>query len=167
MFCVCVRIRLSHWAVVSRVLLVRAGKVVLACLVLAWCLFVNAFVAGWFFLGDRVSFTAGQSEYAGLPESASDIDVYRNENFTGMFLADFSIGEAAFREFAEVQGWPLAEIRVLEQLFVAQAYYDGAENPRTVITSGLYFSERGGNGGGITVAFDRRVSRAYIASSRR
>lgn len=149
------------------VLLKRFSKVVLAIVVLAWCLLVNCTVVSLVMFGDRPSFEEGISKYEGVPSSASDINIFKNENFTGMFLVDFAISEDDFVGFAEEMGWVLEGISGRENIFVAKLYFEEAENPRRAITSGYYFSDRAPNGGGITVAFDRNSGRGYISSSNR
>lgn len=106
-------------------------------------------------------------EYDGIPVSASDINIFKNENFSGMFLTDFAISEANFVSFADEQGWVLEGVSGRENIFVAKPYFEEAENPRRAITSGYYFTDRAPNGGGITVAFDRNSGRGYISSSNR
>lgn len=117
--------------------------------------------------GDRTSLEEGLSEYDGIPSSASDINIFKNENLSGMFLADFAISEDNFVSFAEEKGWELEAISGRENIFVAKPYFEEVENPRRAITSGYYFSDRARNGGGVTVAFDRNSGRGYISSSNR
>jgi hypothetical protein len=117
--------------------------------------------------GDRSSFESGLGNYEGIPETASDINVFKNDNISGMFLADFEIGEDEFVRFAENEGWDLDRVSGREHIYVAKAYFEKAANPRITITTGLFYSKRARNGGGVSVVYDRKSGRGYISSSSR
>ena len=157
----------AYWKYRMVVLLKRLSKVVLSIVVLALCLLVNCTVVSLVMFGDRSSFEGGLGNYEGIPEAASDINVFKNDNISGMFLADFEIGEDEFVRFAESEGWDLDDVSGSEHIFVAEAYFEKAANPWTTIRNGLYYSKRARNGGGVTVGYDRKGGRGYISSSSR
>lgn len=67
--------------------------------------------------GDHSSFQAGLSSYEGLPSAASDITIYRNNDISGSFVADFKISEPDFVSFAAQKHWPVQPISSAEEVF--------------------------------------------------
>ena len=124
-------------------------------------------LSGWVMFGDHSSFQTGVSQYEGLPSTASDITVYRNKNISGVFAADFKISEPDFISFAAQQHWAIQPISGSETVFRASDFHEGRPVATKEIHDGLYYSQRAGNGGGTTVAYDRKDGRAYISSSSR
>ena len=129
-------------------------------------------VAGFFLLnyllfGNRSSFQTGLVSFEGLPKTASDITVFQNKNISGDFIADFKIAEPDLEAFASSNGWLLQTITNRELIFYATAFHEGRANEKKEIIDGLYYSKRGENGGGITIAYDRKNGRGYIQSSSR
>jgi len=118
-------------------------------------------------LGDRSSFQTELSSYDRLPQTASDITVYRNANVSGQLVMDFKISEPDFVSFAAKKNWPIQPTTGAQFVFHAWAFHEGRPNERKEIGEGYYYSQRARNGGGITVAFDRKNRRAYIESSSR
>lgn len=112
-------------------------------------------------------FRRGLDRYEGLPAKASDITVFRDDNIAGLFLADFKIPEHDFVSFATEKHWPVEPISGAIFIFQAKAFQEGRPNGKKEITDGLYYSKRAANGGGITVAYDRKNGRAYIDRSSR
>ncbi|MEI7730128.1 MAG: hypothetical protein WCO56_11185 [Verrucomicrobiota bacterium] len=125
------------------------------------------FLLGWGMFGDHASFQTGLDQYEGLPPKASDITVYQNKNISGIFVADFKITEPDFRSFAAEKHWPVQPISGSTFVFQARAFHEDRANDKKVITDGLVYSQRAANGGGVTVTYDRKDSRAYIDSSSR
>lgn len=121
----------------------------------------------WSMFGDHASFQRGLRHYEGLPVTASDIAVYENRNISGNFVADFKITESDFVAFAKQKHWDVKPISGSESVFQPEAFQDGRPNDKKDIINGLFYSQRAANGGGITVAYDRESSRAYINSSSR
>jgi len=122
---------------------------------------------GWAMFGDHSSFQTGLGRYEGLPPKASDITVYRDQNISGTFVADFKIPEPDFLSFAAEKHWAIQPITGSESVFQARAFQESRPNDKREITDGLYYSKRAANGGGVTVAYDRKGGRAYIESSSR
>ena len=136
--------------------------------VVCFCLIVVGFlVLGWAMFGDRSSFQTGLDRYRGLPLSSSDITIYENRNMSGVFIADFRIAEHDFVSFAATRGWSLEPISGSAFVFQAKAFHEGRPNDKKEIIDGLYYSKRAANGGGVTVAYDRKNGRAYIERSSR
>ena len=133
-----------------------------------FCLVVVGFlVLGWVMFGNRSSFQTGLDRYEGLPPTAYDITIYENRNMSGVFIADFRIAEHDFVSFAATRGWSLQHISGSAFVFQAKAFHEGRPNDKKEIIDGLYCSNRAGNGGGVTVAYDRKDGRGYIDSSAR
>ena len=127
---------------------------------------VGVLVLGWAMFGDRASFHTGLDSYEGLPHTASDISIYENKNMSGIF-ADFKIAEHDFVSFAATQHWSLQPISGSASVFQAKAFHEGRSNDKKEVIDGLYYSKRAGNGGGVTVAYDRKDGHGYIDSSSR
>jgi hypothetical protein len=115
-----------------------------------------------------------------LPEAASNVSYFRSYLNTAY---EFDIDEAGFREWA---WWELAEISEPVRLSRYLAFSTphpveptnptkeeweafAVENDRRGITivDGLYYGEQLDNGGGVWVAYDRRLGRAYFQSAPR
>jgi len=139
-------------------------RIVVGCVCL---IVVGVLVLGWAMFGDRSSFQTGLDSYEGLPHTASDITIYRNKNMSGVFIADFRIPEHDFVSFAADQHWSLQPILGSASVFQAKAFHEGRENDKKEIIDGLHYSKRAANGGGVTVAYDRKNGRGYIDSSSR
>jgi hypothetical protein len=122
---------------------------------------------GWAMFGDHSTFQTGLANYEGLPEKASDITVFRDRNISGQFVADFRIAEPEFVAFSKERNWAVQPITNPESVFHARAFHEGRPNNKKEISDGLYYSRRAANGGGVTVAYDRKDGRAYIQSSSR
>jgi len=122
---------------------------------------------GWSMFGDHSGFQTGLGRYEGLPPTASDITIYQNRNISGIFIADFKLSEPDFLSFAAEKHWAIQPISGSAFVFHARAFQEGRPNDKKEITDGLYYSQRAGNGGGVTVAYDRKDSRAYIDNSSR
>ena len=122
---------------------------------------------GWCMFGDHSKFLAGLDQYEALPLKASDITVYQNSNITGNFVADFKISEPEFVSFAAESQWTLEPIACPEFVRQARSVYEGRPNDQKKVTDGLQYSQRRGNGGGVTIVYDRKDSRGYIDISAR
>lgn len=122
---------------------------------------------GWMMFGENASFQTGLSSYEGLPQAASDITVYRNANISGNVVVDFRISEPDFVSFAAEKHWAVQPISGAEFVFHAEAFREGRPNDKKEISDGLYYAQRASNAGGVTAAYDRKDSRAYIQSSSR
>ena len=122
---------------------------------------------GWSMFGDHSSFQTGLDRYEKLPATSSDITIFRNSNITGEFLADFKVSEHDFVLFATENHWLVQPITNAAVVFQAKAFHEGHPNDTKEISDGLYYSQRAANGGGVTVAYDRKNGRAYIESSSR
>lgn len=134
---------------------------------LAAVVFGGAGYPMWRMFEDHEVYLTGLAHYEGLPPEASDIRVYRNDNISGNFCADFAIPEEAFRTFASARGWKLAEIAGEETIRHAAAMHAGRLNKFHRISRGLRWSEHASNGSGTTVAYDRGTGRGWIDSSAR
>jgi hypothetical protein len=121
----------------------------------------------WISFRNQISFASGLSSYEGLPSTASDITVFQNKNVNGIFVADFQIVESNFVAFAAEKTWSLQPITNAEFVFQAKAFHDGKPNEKLEITDGLFYSKRAENGGGITVAYDRKSGRGFIENNNR
>lgn len=120
--------------------------------------------------GERVSFQTGLASCEGIPVTATDISVFRNENMSGMFVADFRISEADFLAFAAEKGWSVVKVAppgTSGPIFTAQALHVGRGMADKQIFDGYYYSKRAPNGGGVTVAWDRAEGRGYLDISAR
>ena len=93
--------------------------------------------------------------------------MYQKRNISGVFIADFTITEPDLVSFAVQKHWAVQPISGSAFVFQARAFQENRPNDKKEITDGLYYSQRAGNGGGITVAYDRKDSRGYIDSSSR
>lgn len=124
-------------------------------------------LSGWVMFGDHSSFQTGLSYYDGLPSTASDITVYRNPNISGVFAADFKISESDFASFVAGKHWSVQSISGSEVVFQASDFHERRPSATKEISDGLYYSLRTGNGGGTTIAYDRKDGRAYICISSR
>jgi hypothetical protein len=137
-------------------------------LIIVFVLFLlGVLFVGWSLFGDHSTFQAGQDHWEGLPSTATDITVYQNRNISGIFMAEFKIAESNFVSFAAEKGWRVQPISDPVDVYHARAFHERREHDQKKITDGLYFSERAGNGGGVTVAYDRKDGRGYIESSSR
>src|SRR5438045_854967 len=128
-------------------------RILIGCLALSVIGFV---LVGWITFGDRSSFQLGLAAYEGLPHTASDITIYQEKNISGVYVADFKIAEADFVSFATDKGWALQPITGSAAVFQANAFQEARPNDKKEITDGLYYSKRAPNGGGVTVAYDRK-----------
>src|SRR4051812_36130966 len=115
----------------------RATK---ACLFIAFSILGVMALLNWVMFGDRSSYQPGLSSYVGLPNQASDINVYKNQNISGLLIVDFSIKERDFIPFADEKGWKLKSIEKPESLFYAAAFHEGRANDKKEIRDGLYYS---------------------------
>jgi hypothetical protein len=136
-------------------------------LIIFFALILGTLLLGWAMFGDHSTFQTGLATYEGIPQKASDIAVFRDRNISGLFVADFKITEPHFVAFASEQRWAVQTITNQEFVFTAKAFQEGHPNDKKEISDGLYYSRRAGNGGGVTVAYDRKDGRAYIESSSR
>jgi len=128
---------------------------------------IGVLALGWAMFGDRSSFQTGLDRCEGLPQTASDITIYEAKNISGVLIADFKIAEHDFVSFAATKHWSLEPISNSASVFQAKAFHEGRSNDKKEITDGLYYSKRAANGGGVTVAYDRKSGRGYIDSSSR
>ena len=122
---------------------------------------------GWNMFGDHSFYKEGLSSFEGLPSTASDISVYRNNNISGLFISDFQIAELDFVSFAASNRWAIQRTQGLVYVYEARAFKDGPPGGKKEINAGIFFEDRTASGSGITVAYDRANSRAYINRSMR
>jgi hypothetical protein len=139
-------------------------RVVIGCLGLG---LVGILLLGWAVFGDQSSFQTGLSSCQGVPQTASDITLYQNKNMSGVFVADFKISERDFVSYAAEQHWELQPIPGSTTVFQAKAFHDGRPNDKKEIVDGVFYTKRSGNGGGVTVTYDRKDGRGYIDRSSR
>lgn len=128
---------------------------------------VGILLLSWAMFGDHSSFQTGLKSYEGIPSTASDITVYRNNNISGVFLADFKMIESDFVSYAAENKWAINVISNSELVFYAKAFQEGRPNDKKEIGDGFYYSQHDGNGGGVTVGYDRKEGRAYFERSAR
>lgn len=147
--------------------LLTTKRLIITCSVLVAGGLVLFGLLSWVLFADRQVYLTGLAQYKGLPQEASDIRVFRNENISGTFCTDFAISEEAFRVFAASQGWTLREISGEEMIITAEARNAGRQADWHRISRGLWWSQRAPNGGGVTAAYDRGTGRAWIDSSAR
>ncbi|MCI5160306.1 MAG: hypothetical protein D3906_18155 [Candidatus Electrothrix sp. AUS1_2] len=115
--------------------------------------------------GDHSSYGEHLASYELLPETASDISFYRNQNFTGLFIADFAISETKFLRWSrslELQPEVIGEPQTIAD---AWAFSRGNTAGHHIIEHGLYVSRRRENGGGVDLAYNRDNRRGYISKS--
>jgi hypothetical protein len=122
---------------------------------------------GWELFSDQSKYQEHLASFEGLPSTASDITVYTNRNITGTLLAEFTIREDGFSDWAKSLGWDVSEITGTVSIYTPYPYR--ADDPLRPIPvgSGLYYSKHGSNGAGVDVAFDRSRGRALIFKSNR
>ena len=137
------------------------------CLTVCVLVILSVLSLHWVMFGDRSSFATGLPNLNGLPKEASDITVYQNKNISGVFLADFRIPEKDLVTFGIAHNWDLRPVSGSVSVFHANAFHERRPNERKEISDGLYYSKRVNNGGGVTVAYDRKEGRAYIDRSSR
>jgi hypothetical protein len=111
-----------------------------------------------------------------LPKSASHISYLRSYGFTAY---EFDISESDFRAWSSWELQPISKpVTVMRYSFTNQADFDTRntsmaqwdrweEKCRATVSDGLWYERRRGNGGGVTVAYDRTKGRAYIQTSPR
>lgn len=133
----------------------------------AVCLAGGAFLT-WAMFGDHSSYGEHLTEHNLLPQSASDISFYRNQNISGIFVADFAISEADFMSWAQ-QSLDLQPEIISEpqKITDARAFARGEMNTFHIIKHGLYASRRQPNGGGVDLAYNRDNGRGYVDRSSR
>ncbi|MCI5114492.1 MAG: hypothetical protein D3912_06615 [Candidatus Electrothrix sp. AX1] len=132
----------------------------------AVCVAGGAFLT-WAMFGDHSSYGERLTEHELLPEAASDISLYRNQNFSGIFVADFTISEADFMSWAQSLDLQPELISEPQEIRDAQAFVHGEMNTFHIIKHGLYVSRRRPNGGGVDLAYNRDNGRGYIDRSSR
>ena len=121
----------------------------------------------WSIFADHTLYKEGLSSFDGLPSSASDISVSRNQNISGLFVSDFRIAESDFVSFAVSNHWDLQTIAGSAYVYEARALKDGTVRAKKEITNGWFFSRRNDSGAGVDVAYDRKDGRAYVNRSSR
>lgn len=142
-------------------------KYKIGCISFVVLVVIALIVFNWIMFGDHSSFESGLAKYEYLPDTAHDITVYTNLNISGTFICDFSMKEEIFKDFAKKQDWKIKEIKFPEYIFDAYEFHKGNTHKKHQIKSGLYYSKRADNGGGITVGYDRDNGRGYINKSSR
>jgi len=142
-------------------------RILIGFLAIALLVLLTLSVLFWISFSDRSSYQSGLPNFEGLPQTASDITIYQNKNISGTLVADFKISESNFVSFAKEKSWVVQPIKNVEYIFQAKAFHEGKFNDKLEIADGLYYSKRAENGGGITVAYDRKSGRGYIESSNR
>ena len=119
----------------------------------------------WALFGDHSSSGEHVASDELLPKTASDISFYRNQNFTGLFIADFAISETEFIRWSrslELQPEVIDEPRTIAD---ARAFSRRNTAGHHIIEHGLYISRRQRNGGGVDLAYNRDNGRGYISKS--
>lgn len=119
----------------------------------------------WMLCGNHSSSGEHLASYELLPETASDISFYRNQNFGDIFIADFAISETEFIRWSnsfKLQPEVIGEPRTIQD---ARAFSRGNTAGHHIIEHGLYISRRHRNGGGVDLAYNRDNGRGYISKS--
>jgi hypothetical protein len=119
----------------------------------------------WLLVRDHISFHAHLAEHELLPKAASDICLYRNQNFSDIFIADFAIREAEFILWARSLGLEPKSLHEQQVIADARTFARVDTFSGHVIQDGLYVSRRHANGGGIALAYNRDNGRGYISRS--
>lgn len=122
-------------------------------------------ILDWLLVRDHASFYEHLVEHERLPQAASDICLYRNQNFTGIFIADFAIKEAEFIIWAHSLGLEPKSIHEPQVISNARTFAYRDTFGGHTIKHGLYVSRRHANNGGIDLAYNRDNGRGYISRS--
>ena len=121
--------------------------------------------------GPRPGVVEGTDRPSWLPVASTDVFYRSQEGFGWWKVAEFTISESDFRDFAARRGWVLIEqveyARPGLLQLVRPMGRDLAEDDLKAIPHALVYDQRASNHGGITVAFDPLISRAYYSESHR
>jgi len=121
----------------------------------------------WSMFSDQSSFRSGLHSFGDLPSTAKDISVYKNSNMSGLQLIEFIIPESDLRDYAMQHSWKLQEIDQPQSIMSAVDFHNKNGDIYHIVSTGLFFEQRQGNGGGVTVAYDRARQVAYVNRSSR
>ena len=153
----------------------RGRQVVPYGLIGAGCLFLFV-VASLFMMFRPVEPERGYNvdSVSWLPNEASNITFYAREGLAMLRIAEGSMSEADFREWADSKGWDLEEKKnsrgsgYLRTAFLDLPEHQGLDQlPEDFVRDGLYYENRASNGGGVTVLFDREKERFYYSVASR
>jgi hypothetical protein len=134
--------------------------------VVAVCI-AGAMFLMWAMMGDHSSYGEHLATHELLPETASDISFYRNQNFGNRFIADFAISEAEFVRWAHSIKLQPEVLRDPQEISDARDVAHRDTYTYHIIEHGLYVSRRRPNGGGVDLAYNRDTGRGYIDQSSR
>ena len=90
-----------------------------------------------------------------LPASATSVSFYKSYSFTAY---EFDIPESDFIDWA---WWDLKPITKPVRV-VRYCYFSSPDAPDATVTEGLHFVSEQSDGGGVWVAYDRKIGRAYL-----
>lgn len=121
----------------------------------------------WSMFGNFTNHGLGKKKLSGITPSATDINYYKNQNISGLYLCDFKISEKDFIHFANNHNWKLMNIDTMENILSAKAFISKKIDNSITISNGLFYSKRTPDGRGVTVAYDRSTGRGYIVKSNR
>lgn len=129
---------------------------------------VLAFLRSAYIHFTRVEYGRNVASVAWLPSSATNVSYYKSYSFTSY---EFDISEAEFKAWAwwdtEPISTPICVMRYDYPTAEKQAYVEHSEGSYACVTDGLGYTYRQSNGGGIQVAYDRKLGRAFFHSSPR
>jgi len=95
-----------------------------------------------------------------LPASATNISFYKSHSRTAY---EFDIPESDFIDWA---WWNLKPITKPVRV-VRYYYFSSPDAPDATVTEGLHYVIERANGGGVWVAYDRKIGRAYYFACQR
>jgi hypothetical protein len=126
----------------------------------------------WAAFRDHIETGFHQHRVDWLPPTATDISFYRNSNLANTLAYEFHISRSDFEALARDRYWPVKpleqRVSVIRYIQCLPSEHSQSNEPLWAETSvGLFFENRRGNGGGITVLFDDTDSMAYVFQSNR
>ena len=104
-----------------------------------------------------------------LPSSAKEINYIRSYSFTAY---EFTITPEGFLDYAKSKDWPVAKINKKEGIARYLLFFESLgkkvdSDVYATIQDGYSYNFRQKNGGGVSVCYDLKNQRAYVAISPR
>ena len=127
-------------------------------------------IGGASFMNSHPEFAEHSPSEKWLPKSATDISYLKSYSWTAY---EFTMQEIEFRKYANDHEWNLKEISDEKSISRYLRFADLVGRTSSLSDSyisvkhGLWHEVRRGNGGGISVVYDRAAQRAYIQTNPR
>ncbi|MBL9145724.1 MAG: hypothetical protein JNM99_18745 [Verrucomicrobiaceae bacterium] len=137
------------------------------------CLAFFTLAFGWIFLPENPTFGVHRDKVEWLPPTASDVCYFRARSVEAY---EFRITAEALQTFAISQQWQLRPIvrpfyvdRFIRYLPKESKEFDlfREADPEAEVMAGVFYEKRQSNGGGISVGYDEKLSKAFVAWSAR